>query len=161
MVIKLPADTTSAGLAGADTEAAGDADGPLSETDAERRIRAICFKTGPPGTIGAELEWLVRDSSDPSLTVPFGRISEVLDHLERPGALPGAGLLTLEPGGQVELSTAPAKDLSECVAAAGDDLAVSPVTALTRSGARAGFLSCLGMRPWRNISTGTVTGAGS
>jgi glutamate--cysteine ligase len=38
--------------------------------------------------------------------------------------LPGSGLLTLEPGGQVELSTAPAKNLRDCVAAASDDLAV-------------------------------------
>src|ERR1022692_260911 len=128
MVIELPADTTSAeppdtDLNSADTRAC-DAEAPISETDAERMIRAICFKTGPPGIIGAELEWLVRDAADPSLTVPFGRIREVLDCVEKPGALPGAGLLTLEPGGQVELSTAPAKDLSDCVAAASGDLAV-------------------------------------
>ena len=117
------ADPTNNGLTSADTSAE-DADSPISETDAERLIRAICFKTGPPGIIGAELEWLVRDSADPSLTVPFDRIREVLDYVERPGVLPAAGLLTLEPGGQVELSTAPAKDLSDCVAAASGDLAV-------------------------------------
>ena len=50
---------------------AADTAPPLSETDAERLIRAICFKTGPPGIIGAELEWLVRDAADPSLTVPY------------------------------------------------------------------------------------------
>ena len=101
-----------------------DADSPISQTEAERLIRAICFKTGPPGTIGAELEWLVRDTTDPAENVPFDRISKVFDSLQKPGILPGAGLLTLEPGGQVELSTAPAKDLSDCVAAASDDLAV-------------------------------------
>ena len=101
-----------------------DAGSPISETEAERLIRAICFKTGPPGTIGAELEWLVRDTTDPAESVPFDRISKVFDSLQKPGILPGAGLLTLEPGGQVELSTAPAKDLSDCVAAASDDLAV-------------------------------------
>ncbi len=124
MVIELPADTTSAGLTSPNWSLAREADPPISETDAENLIRAICFKTGPPGTIGTELEWLVSDASDPSLTVPFERIREVLAHLERPGALPGAGLLTLEPGGQVELSTAPATDLSDCVAAASGDLAV-------------------------------------
>jgi len=108
----------------ADADSACEDEPPISEPDAERLIRAICFKTGPPGTIGAELEWLVRDRSDPSLTVSFSRIRDVLRQLERPGALPGAGLLTLEPGGQVELSTAPAKDLSDCVAAASGDLAV-------------------------------------
>ncbi|HEX5190569.1 MAG TPA: ergothioneine biosynthesis glutamate--cysteine ligase EgtA [Streptosporangiaceae bacterium] len=84
----------------------------------------MCFKTGPPGTIGTELEWLVRDCADPSLSVPFSRIQQVCDSLSEPGILPGAGLLTLEPGGQVELSTAPAKDLSACIAVANDDLAV-------------------------------------
>ena len=83
MVIELPADTTDAAAA---------TDSPMSETDAEDLIGAICFKTGPPGTVGAELEWLVRDSSDPSLAVPLGRIREVLDYLEKPGALPGAGV---------------------------------------------------------------------
>jgi ergothioneine biosynthesis glutamate--cysteine ligase EgtA len=124
MVIELPADTTDAGVTCTDTSLAGEGEPSLSEADAERLIRAICFKTGPPGTIGAELEWLVRDRADPLLPVEFSRIREVLEHLGKPGALPGAGLLTLEPGGQVELSTAPAKDLSECVAAAGSDLAV-------------------------------------
>ncbi|MGI9008431.1 MAG: ergothioneine biosynthesis glutamate--cysteine ligase EgtA [Streptosporangiaceae bacterium] len=112
---QLPADTTAAQVAD---------DLPISETDAERLVRAICFKTGPPAMIGAELEWLVRDAADPRLTVPFPRIREVLDDLEKPGVLPGAGLLTLEPGGQVELSTAPAKDLSDCVAVTRGDLAV-------------------------------------
>jgi glutamate--cysteine ligase len=147
MVIALPADTTDASSAhdqtawsrsgaaesrsgGADVsgldavDPLADACSPISETEAERLIRAICFKTGPPGTIGAELEWLVRDSTNPAQNVPFSRIGKVFDSLQKPGVLPGAGLLTLEPGGQVELSTAPAKDLSDCVAAASDDLAV-------------------------------------
>src|SRR6266567_1200828 len=97
---------------------------PLAEPEAEELIGAICFKTGPPGTIGAELEWLVRDCADPWLAVPFRRIQQAYDALKKPGILPGAGLLTLEPGGQVELSTAPARDLSECIAAASGDLAV-------------------------------------
>ncbi len=99
------------------------ADQELTETDAERLVRAICFKTGPPGTIGAELEWLVSDLADPLLTVPIDRIKEVLSVFEQPESLPGAGLLTLEPGGQVELSTAPAAGLSDCLAAASADMA--------------------------------------
>jgi glutamate--cysteine ligase len=97
---------------------------PLSEVEAERHIGTVCFKTGPPGTIGAELEWLVEDESDPSLPVPFDRVREILGELKRPGSMPGGGLLTLEPGGQVELSTAPAIDLHDCVAAASDDMNV-------------------------------------
>jgi len=96
----------------------------LSEADAERQIGAICFKTGPPVLLGAELEWLVTDAADPSLTVSFDRICGIFEVLRQPGRLPGAGLLTLEPGGQVELSTAPAASLAGCVAAASGDLAV-------------------------------------
>ncbi|HYK33065.1 MAG TPA: ergothioneine biosynthesis glutamate--cysteine ligase EgtA [Streptosporangiaceae bacterium] len=84
----------------------------------------MCFKTGPPGVVGAELEWLVGDAVDPSSPVPFERVRDILDRLKRPGAMPRAGLLTLEPGGQVELSTAPADDVAGCVAAASDDMAV-------------------------------------
>jgi glutamate--cysteine ligase len=110
-MVQLPVDTSVAGQ-------------ELSETDAEKQIGAICFKTGPPETIGAELEWLVSDLADPSATVPIERIQEILSDLERPGTLPGAGLLTLEPGGQVELSTAPATGLSNCITAASADMTV-------------------------------------
>jgi glutamate--cysteine ligase len=97
---------------------------PFSEADAERWIGAISFKTGPPGIIGTELEWLVSDPANPSLPVPLDRVRTILSSLGRPGAMPAGGRLTLEPGGQVELSTAPAPDLAACVAAASADLAV-------------------------------------
>ncbi|HEX9030752.1 MAG TPA: ergothioneine biosynthesis glutamate--cysteine ligase EgtA [Streptosporangiaceae bacterium] len=115
MVIELPVDTE---------RAARRSRPPLTEEDAERLIRAICFKTGPPGVVGAELEWLVRDVAEPSRPVIPDQVGHILSSLREPGALPGAGLLTQEPGGQVELSTAPAANLSECVAAASGDLAV-------------------------------------
>lgn len=111
MVIKLPVDTSVTSA-------------PLSETEAEELIGAICFKTGPPGTLGVELEWLVSDVSDASRPVPFDLIREILSPLERPGTLPGAGLLTLEPGGQVELSSAPATGLSALVSTATTDMTV-------------------------------------
>jgi len=119
-VIELPPETTSTETISTKT----DTEEPLSEVQAERLIGTICFKTGPPGVVGTELEWLVGDASDPSLPVPFERVRTILDRLRRPGAMPGNGLLTLEPGGQVELSTAPATGLSACVAAACDDMRV-------------------------------------
>jgi glutamate--cysteine ligase len=97
---------------------------PLSELEAERLIGSICFKTGPPGVVGAELEWLVGDAADPMLPVPFERVRAIVDRLKRSGSMPGAGLLTLEPGGQVELSTAPADNLTDCIAVASDDMLV-------------------------------------
>ncbi len=115
-VIELPVHTMST-----DTEVDGC---PLSELEAERLIGTICFKTGPPGVIGTELEWLVGDASNPSLPVRFDVVREILDQLKESGAMPGGGLLTFEPGGQVELSSAPAINLTGCVAAASHDMLV-------------------------------------
>jgi len=96
---------------------------PLTERDAEEQAQGICFKTGPPGRLGVELEWLVKDGRDPALHVDQHRVTEALARLATPGALPGESLLTTEPGGQVELSSAPAPGLSGCVSAVSDDLA--------------------------------------
>jgi ergothioneine biosynthesis glutamate--cysteine ligase EgtA len=96
---------------------------PLTERDAEWRAHGICFKTGPPGQLGVELEWLVKDGRDPALPVDQQRVTAALARLDAPGALPGGGRLTIEPGGQVELSSAPAAGLAGCVSAAADDLA--------------------------------------
>ncbi len=104
---------------------------PLTEREAEAQAHGIAFKTGPPGTVGVELEWLVCDGRDPSLPVDQRRVAAALARLDEPGALPGRGQLTTEPGGQVELSSAPASGLGGCVAAARSDLtavrqAISP-----------------------------------
>lgn len=74
-------------------------------TDVHRHIGAVCFKTGPPGTVGAELEWLVADTREPHLPVPPDRVRRAA---ETAGDLPGGSVLSLEPGGQVELSSQPA-----------------------------------------------------
>jgi len=98
------------------------AEPPLSEEDAEAHVHGICFKTGPPGTVGVELEWLVCDENDPSLPVAPERVTQSLACLDGAGALPGHGSLTKEPGGQIELSSAPAAALGDCIAAADLDL---------------------------------------
>ena len=76
----------------------------------------------PAGRVGVELEWLVCDGRDPALPVDQRRVAAALARLDEPGALPGRGRLTTEPGGQVELSSAPASGLGGCVAAARSDL---------------------------------------
>src|SRR5487761_1244901 len=99
---------------------------PLSEEDAEAHVHGICFKTGPPGQVGVELEWLVRDRRDPALPVQADRITRAIASLTNGNAhavLPGGGTLSTEPGGQLELSSAPATSLGGCVTAAGDDMA--------------------------------------
>src|SRR6266702_1124454 len=96
---------------------------PLSEEDAEEHVHGICFKTGPPGIVGVELEWLVCDGGDVASPVDHQRVTTALAGLEAPGALPGQGRLTIEPGGQVEISSAPAAAIIGCVGSAGRDLA--------------------------------------
>jgi glutamate--cysteine ligase len=98
-------------------------EGKLTEEDAQAHVHGICFKTGPPHRVGVELEWLVRDARDPALPVPAERtVTAVADLtapavLPSPATLPSGSMLTTEPGGQLELSSAPADSLGECVTA--------------------------------------------
>ncbi|MCX5192937.1 ergothioneine biosynthesis glutamate--cysteine ligase EgtA [Streptomyces sp. NBC_00249] len=85
---------------------------PLSEAAAEDLVHGICFKTGPPRLVGAELEWLVLDAERPWLPLPPERLSAA--H-EAARALSLHSRLTVEPGGQLELSSAPAASLTGCV----------------------------------------------
>jgi glutamate--cysteine ligase len=96
---------------------------PLTEPDAEAQVHGICFKTGPPGRLGVELEWLVCDGRDPALPVDRRRAATAVARLGAGGPLPGRGVLTSEPGGQVELSSAPAAGLGHCIAVTSLDLA--------------------------------------
>ncbi|MFJ2113263.1 MULTISPECIES: ergothioneine biosynthesis glutamate--cysteine ligase EgtA [unclassified Streptomyces] len=114
---------------------------PLGEHDAEDLLRGICFKTGPPRTVGVELEWLVHDLRAPGTAVPADRREAAFERLRR---LRLRSALTFEPGGQLELSSAPAGSLMECIDSTAADLAaVRPV--LGEAGlALAGF----GQDPW-------------
>ncbi|MET9438547.1 ergothioneine biosynthesis glutamate--cysteine ligase EgtA [Streptomyces sp. NPDC006551] len=92
---------------------------PLTEDEAEDLLRCICFKTGPPRTIGVEVEWLLHELRDPRLPVPSRRLASALDTVR---TLPLASALTFEPGGQLELSSPPAASLMECVGTLSADL---------------------------------------
>lgn len=91
----------------------------LTEAEAEDLLRCICFKTGPPRTVGAELEWLVHELRDPRLPVPPHRLAAAIDTVR---ALPLVSALTFEPGGQLELSSPPAASLMECLDSLAADL---------------------------------------
>jgi len=109
---------------------------PVSEAAAEAWIPRTCFKNGPPGRVGLELELLVVDvhrgfdSQGPSHARTRRRpvlLRELSD-----GGLDGT--LTVEPGGQVELSSRPGPHLSHTVDVVRRDLA-----AMSRRAARLGF----------------------
>lgn len=77
---------------------------PLTEGAAEVLLRGICFKTGPPRTVGVELEWLLHDRDHPHRPVP-PHVLEAAATTVR--ALPLSAALTFEPGGQLGSAHAP------------------------------------------------------
>jgi glutamate--cysteine ligase len=92
----------------------------LSHAAAEAFIAQTCFKTGPPGRVGVEIEHVVHDQQDPGRPVP----AERLDRLIATVTLPNGGVLTREPGGQLELSTLPLDGPAAAAHAGRSDLAV-------------------------------------
>ncbi|WP_051854900.1 ergothioneine biosynthesis glutamate--cysteine ligase EgtA [Streptomyces sp. NRRL B-1347] len=114
----------------------------VTEAEVEALVRGICFKNGPPAAVGVELEWLVHDRRSPRLPVTSARVQAARAAL-RTESLHSA--VTVEPGGQLELSSLPAASLMECVSAVTADLTVVRDTLrpldLTLTG--------LGADPWR------------
>ncbi|MCI4042227.1 ergothioneine biosynthesis glutamate--cysteine ligase EgtA [Streptomyces sp. TRM75563] len=116
---------------------------PLDESGAEDLLRGICFKTGPPRTVGVELEWLIHDREHPHLPVGQERLDSAVEAVR---ALPLSAALTFEPGGQLELSSQPARSLTECVETTAADLA-----AVRASLGAAGLAPVgLGVDPWQS-----------
>lgn len=92
----------------------------LTIDDVYEHIRGVCFKTGPPGTVGAETEWFVVDPADPAAHVPARRVRALISGAGPPAA---GSRITYEPGGQLELSSAPFRGLGALHTALGRDIA--------------------------------------
>jgi glutamate--cysteine ligase len=113
----------------------------ITEAEVEALVRGICFKTGPPRRVGVEVEWLVHELRTPRLPVTPERLEAAYAALR---AVPLRSALTVEPGGQLELSSPPAASLTECVDTVSADLdAVRAVLAKDGLG-----LVGLGQDPW-------------
>ncbi|HEY6797231.1 MAG TPA: ergothioneine biosynthesis glutamate--cysteine ligase EgtA [Kineosporiaceae bacterium] len=76
----------------------------LTPVAAEAWVPRTCFKHGPPERLGIELELVLAPAPGRRLPAP-GAVRTALT------ALPVQGRVTVEPGGQIELSTHPAPDL--------------------------------------------------
>src|SRR3982750_4675278 len=74
----------------------------LTETTASAYVAAAGFRVGPVGRVGVELEYCVRDPRRPLHRPAPGRLLGLVAHLGNP--LPGGSAVTIEPGGQLELS---------------------------------------------------------
>ena len=95
------------------TQAVADTRPVHTTDDAEAYVAMVCFKHGPPERIGVELEWTVhhRDQADRPLD-PRLLTDALHDHAPATIApnsphlpLPHGSLVTVEPGGQVEISS--------------------------------------------------------
>jgi glutamate--cysteine ligase len=102
---------------------AGLVDGqPITEAEAEGWVPKTCFKHGPPGRVGIELEFLVHEAtSDAARHLDSERLQKLFDDLDRQEL---DSNFTVEPGGQVELSSRPAADLPGAISVLERDLAV-------------------------------------
>ncbi|MBQ1043081.1 MULTISPECIES: ergothioneine biosynthesis glutamate--cysteine ligase EgtA [unclassified Micromonospora] len=126
----------------------------LGDEEAARgHLARICFKTGPPTLVGVELEWTVHDAADPTRPVDrerlrkaLGRHSPVtLDPTSPADELRRASAVTVEPGGQVEISAAPRPTVGALVLATEADVA----ELRARLDAAGLVLGRSGIDPWR------------
>lgn len=116
-----------------------------SRAEGEAQVASMCFRYGPPRLIGVEIEYTVHDVADPWLPLDPGRLANALGaHTpttlcpDSPAVpLPGGSSLTLEPGGQVEVSTVAQRSLRELATVVDTDVAYL-VDLLAVSGLRLG-----------------------
>jgi len=98
--------------------------------EAEAYVASVCFKHGPPRLLGVELEWTVHHVEDPSRPLDAKTLAAALgphapptlvpDSPQRP--LPSGTPLTVEPGGQVEISTPPRDSLTDLLKTVAADI---------------------------------------
>ena len=83
-----------------------------------RYVAERCLAPSDKGLVGVELELLTYPSADPRLRPPATLLETVVEQT----TLPAASRITLEPGGQVEISTPPLPGLGQALPVAAADL---------------------------------------
>ena len=121
-----------------------------SANSAASLIGEACLTDGPVGRVGLEIEAHCFDFARPPRRPEWAQVTAVIADV---GELPGGSLITVEPGGAVELSGPPFADIMPAIAAMAADRAV-----LRSTFAEAGFgLVLLGadpLRPAKRINPG-------
>ena len=84
-------------------------------------VAAGCLRDGPVGTLGLEVEAHCFDIGDPLRRPSWSELSDVIAAVP---ALPGGSVVTVEPGGAVELSGPPAGGALAAITAMSADRAV-------------------------------------
>jgi ergothioneine biosynthesis glutamate--cysteine ligase EgtA len=123
---------------------------PLTLDDAHAHVAAAALHDTAVGAVGLELEGHLVDLDRPGLRVPWPRVAELVRRLP---ALPGRSRVTLEPGGQVELSGALCADVVAAVTALRRDEAVLRA-ALARDRLGWALLGADPVRAPRRVHTG-------
>jgi len=98
---------------------------------AEAYVASVCFKHGPPRYVGAEIEWTVHHAQDRCQPLDQEVLARALGpHAPatlRPDSpnlpLRGGSPVTVEPGGQVEISTPPKTTTADLLTTVSADIA--------------------------------------
>ena len=123
-------------------------------------VTRVCFKHGPPARTGIELEWLLIDPKDPDRRPDVPTLAALLGPHAPPtlvpdspaAPLPNGGRVTVEPGGQVEISSPPATSVAGLIAGVSADIQALQAL-LAPSGFSLGSLAADPHRPPRRILT--------
>ncbi len=99
--------------------------------EAEVYVASVCFKHGPPRLLGAELEWVVQHSGNPHRPLQVHHLADALGAHAPPSlvpdspqaSLPYGSTVTVEPGGQLEISSPPCASLTELIVTVEGDTA--------------------------------------
>ena len=123
-------------------------DRPLTVDLARRHVEAKALSACDVGAVGLELEGHLVDLADPGIRPRYVDIRRAMDNVP---ALPGGSLLTMEPGGQLELSGPPAPDLVVAVSRLRQD-AQALTAALRERNWGLAWLGCDPARPPARVS---------
>ncbi|GAA0642746.1 ergothioneine biosynthesis glutamate--cysteine ligase EgtA [Kutzneria viridogrisea] len=97
---------------------------------AEAYVASVCFKHGPPRAVGTEIEWTVHHSDDRCrpitaeiLTTALGPHAPATLRQDSPNLpLRGGSPVTVEPGGQVEISSPPRSNATDLLVSTSSDI---------------------------------------
>jgi glutamate--cysteine ligase len=126
------------------------ADELVSSAAAAQYITDSCLSDGPLGRVGLEVEAHCFDPADPHRRPTWDEITDVLKSLP---AMPGGSVVTVEPGGAVELSGPPVQGVLPAIEAMITDQAVLR-TAFAGAGLGLVLLGADPLRPAQRINPG-------
>jgi glutamate--cysteine ligase len=121
-----------------------------SSSAAARYITDRCLFDGPVGRVGLEVEAHCYDPADPYRRPTWDEITDILKSLP---AMPGGSVITVEPGGAVELSGPPVNGVVPAIEAMTTDQAILRA-AFARAGLGLVLLGADPLRPAKRINPG-------